>query len=383
MGRGISYFASLAAALALAGAPVRGGAAAEPITIGLVGEMSGANAEMGAYQLNGIRLALDEINQAGGVLGRQLALRIEDSQSSNPGSVLALSTLAEAGNVAAVIGTIRSTQALAMLPTLLKVGIPMIIGGTDYTLTHANNPWLFRARPHDGDSAKAIADFGVNTLKRRHWVIIHTTETFGIGGKNRLTQALRAYGVTPVLSQGFRNNTQDGSFVAEAIKRSGADVLATYIYSPDNVAAFAQQLQKSRVNLSWVGSSSVGAMSSVRLGGSALHGSYAITDFVPEANPQARAFARKYQEKYGQEPDVYSSWAYDATHILALAIGRANSTRPDAIRRAILAIRAYAGVEGTYNYDSNGDALHGYNIVKNEGGKIVFLKHVDFTATTP
>ncbi|MET3130959.1 branched-chain amino acid transport system substrate-binding protein [Oxalobacteraceae bacterium GrIS 1.11] len=350
--------------------------AAEPINIGLVGEMSGSNAEFGGYQLNGIRLALDELNQAGGVLGRPLALQIEDNQSSNPGSVLALSKLVGAGNVAALIGTVRSTQVLAMMPAVLKAGIPMMVGGTDYTLTHANNPWIFRARPHDGDSAKAIADFGVNTLKRKKWVIVHSTETFGIGGKNHLTEALKAFGVTPLLVQGFRNDTQDSSFVLDAIKQSGADVLATYVVSPTNVTAFAMQLRKADVTIPWIGSPSVGAMSTVKLGGSALYGSYSVIDFFPETNPEAQVFSKKYREKFGLEPDIYSSWAYDAVHILALAIRNANSTKPAAIRKAILAIQAYKGVEGTYNYDANGDALHGYNIVKNDHGKIVFIKYV-------
>ena len=92
----------------------------------------------------------------------------------------------------------------------------------------------------------------------------------------------------------------------------------------------------------------------------------------------AREFTKRYKERYGIYPDNFASWAYDALNILALAMNTAKSTEPEAIRKAILAIKGYKGLEGNYEFDSRGDGLHGYNVVKNEGGKIVFIKRVDF-----
>ena len=172
--------------------------AAESIKIGLMAESTGANADAGTYQINGAKLALEEINKSGGVLGRPLELKIEDNQSSNPGSVLALSKLASAGDITAFIGSVRSTQIQAVAPTVIKLGLPMVIGGTDYGLTHSGNPWIFRARPNDSYSAKVIADYGFNALKLKKWAIVHSTDAFGNGGKTNLTESLKALGVTPV-----------------------------------------------------------------------------------------------------------------------------------------------------------------------------------------
>ena len=102
--------------------------AADTIKLGLVAESSGANAEAGIYQINGAKMAVEEVNAAGGVLGRQFELKIEDNQSTNPGSVLALSKLTSPGDLTALIGSIRSTQIQAMGPTVMKTGIPMIMG---------------------------------------------------------------------------------------------------------------------------------------------------------------------------------------------------------------------------------------------------------------
>jgi branched-chain amino acid transport system substrate-binding protein len=351
--------------------------AAEPIKIGFVAEVTSSNAETGAYQVNGARLAVEEINLAGGVLGRPLTLQIEDNQSTNTGSLLAFANLTEDKSVIAAIGPNRSTQILAMMPAILAAGIPTMIGGTDYTLTHAGNPWVFRARPHDGHSAKAMANFGVNLLNRRKWAIVYTADAFGIGGKNFLVEALQKFGMTPILVQSLNDSTQDFTPIVRAIKQSGADMIATYVTRPNDVAALARKMRQEDIQTTLIGSPSMSGAVALRIGGDALHGSYSVSDFAAEASPEAASFAKKYKEKSGLEASHYSSWTYDAIHLLAAAIKSANSTRPDAIRKALLAINGYKGAQGLYRYDANGDGLHGYNIVKNEQGKIVFIMHYE------
>jgi len=254
----------------------------------------------------------------------------------------------------------------------------VMIGGTDPGLTHVNNKWLFRCRPNDSFSSLVIADFGVNTLKLKKWAIIHSTDAFGTGGKDALVAALQKHGITPVLVQGYTNNSQDFTPIVLAIKKSGADVIGTYMTNSPDVGIFARQLRQLGVNSAWVGSPSVITDTALKLAGPSLYGVYAIADFTPGASHEAKAYAEKYKAKYDRDPDVYSSWAYDAMHVLANAINAAKSTAPDAIRKAILSTCGYKGVEGTYCFDENGDGLRGYNVVKNDDGKIVFMKHIDF-----
>ncbi len=363
-------------ALATVAAPVN---AAEPIRIGLVSEITGPNAEAGANTVNGAKLALEEVNKSGGVLGRPLELKIEDNQSTNPGSVLAVSKLGSEGNLAALIAPVRSTQVQASAPTIAKLGLPTMIGGSDYSLTHSGHAWLFRARPNDSYSAKVIVDYGVNTLKKKKWAIIYSTDTFGTGGKNMVVEELKLLGVTPLLLQGYTNNSQDFTPIVLAIKQSGADIIASYTPFSTDAAILATQMRQLGVNTPWIGSATLVSDSTMKLAKDALHDTYSVSDFFADANPEAQAFAQKYKLQFGREADFYSSWSYDAVHILALAMNRAKSTKPDDIRKEILAIRGLKGAEGTYNFDKNGDGLHGYNIVKNENGKIVFLKHTAFT----
>lgn len=354
--------------------------AAEPIKIGVVSTLTGPYAEWGTFQVNGLKLALEDINKAGGILGRQVELRIEDNASSNPGTVLSFTKLFTDPEVKGIVGPIASTQIQAASPAIAKSGVPTMIGGTDPSLTHIDNKWVFRARPNDLFSSKVIADFGVNTLKLRKWAIVHATDAFGNGGARALTEELQKLGITPVLDQGYTSNSQDFAPVVLAVKKSGAEVLGTYMTVPADQGIFAKQLRQLGVNIQWIGSPTTAAVTTRTLAGEALYGAYAVADFNADANDAARAYTKRYFERYNIYPDNFSSWAFDALNILALAMNNANSAEPEAVRKAILAIRGYKGLEGTYDFDTRGDGLHGYNVVKNDGGKLVFIKRVDFPA---
>jgi branched-chain amino acid transport system substrate-binding protein len=370
-----------AASVVLAGALVLMAGAAEaadPIKIGMVVPMSGPGAESGRFQAQGAKLAAEEINKAGGVLGRPLELVIEDDQTTNPGTVLAFSKVAGDADIPAFIGPIRSTQIHAMAPDALKLGKPVMIGGTDPTITHMGNAWLFRFRPNDSYSARVIADFGVKALGKKKWAIIHSTDAFGTAGMKNLVESLKGLGIEPVLVQGYPNNSQDFTPVALAVKQSGADVMGTYMTQEPDQGIFAKQLRQLGVTLTWVGSPTTVTITALKLAGPALYGSYAVVDFNKDSSETAKAFSTKYAATYKSETDYFSSWTYDAMRVLADAIGHAKNLQPETIREAILAVKGYAGAEGIYNFDRNGDGLHGYNIVKNNNGTIVFDKHIDF-----
>ncbi len=352
--------------------------AADPIKIGVVSTLTGPYAEWGTFQVNGLKLALEDIQKAGGILGRQVELRIEDNASTNPGTVLSFTKLFTDPDIKGIVGPIASTQIQAASPAIAKAGVPTMIGGTDPSLTRIDNKWVFRARPNDLYSSKVIADFGVNTLKLKKWAIVHATDAFGNGGAKALTDELQKLGITPVLDQGYTSNSQDFAPVVLAVKKSGADVLGTYMTVPADQGIFAKQLRQLGVNIQWIGSPTTAAVTTRNLAGEALYGSYAVADFNADANDAARAYTKRYYERYGIYPDNFSSWAFDALSILALAMNNAKSTEPEAVRKAILAIKGYKGLEGSYEFDARGDGVHGYNVVKNEGGKVVFIKRVDF-----
>jgi len=348
------------------------------IKIGMCVPVTGPAAEQGLWAQNGAKLALAAVNKAGGILGKQVELVIEDDQTTNPGIVLAFSKLAAQSDIVAFLGSVRSTQVHAMAPDVLKLGKPVMIGGTDPTLTHMGNQWLFRYRPNDSYSGRVIADFGVNTLGKKKWAIVHSTDAFGTAGGKALTAALEKLGAPPVLDQGYANQSQDFTPVVLAVKQSGADVLGSYFTFENDLGIFARQLRQLGVTIPWMGSPTTVNVSAIKLAGPTLYGTYGVADYAEESSEASKAFGKAYRETYKVAPDLQSAWPYDAVTVLSAAINKAGSTDPGKIREAILGLKKFPGAEGEYNFDQNGDGLHGYNVVRNEKGTIVFDKHIEF-----
>ena len=348
------------------------------VRVGMVLPVTGPGADAGRFALDGAKLALADVNKAGGVLGKPLELVTEDDQTTNPGAVLAFSKLASQPDIVAFLGSIRSTQNHAMAPDILKTAKPVCFGGTDPTLTHLGNPWLFRFRPNDSYSARVIADFGIGTLGKKKWALVHSTDAFGTSGAKALTEALGTSGATVVLDQGYSNQSQDFTPVVLAVRQAGAEVIGSYFTFENDLGIFARQLRQLGVNLPWVGSPSITNVTALKLAGPALYGTYGVADYAEEASDAARAYGKAYRDAYRLEPDNQSSWTFDAVTVLAQAINAAGKTDPQAIREALLAVKGHVGAEGTYAFDANGDGLHGYSVVQNEKGRMSFTKRVDF-----
>jgi branched-chain amino acid transport system substrate-binding protein len=348
------------------------------LKVGMVLPVTGPAADSGKYALTGAKIALDRVNKAGGVLSRQVEIVTEDDQTTNPGAVLAFSKLAAQPDIVAFIGSIRSTQNHAMAPDILKTVKPVCFGGTDPQLTKLGNPWLFRFRPNDSYSGRVIAAYGVETLGKKNWAIVHSTDAFGTSGGKALTDSLGKFGAKVAIDQGYPNQSQDFTAVVLAIKQSGADVIGSYFTFENDLGIFARQLRQLGVTVPWVGSPSITTATAIKLAGPALYGTFGVADYAEESSPAAKEFAQLYRKAARTEPDNFGSWTYDAVGVLCAAINKAGSTDPNKIRVAILATKGYNGAEGEYNFDQYGDGLHGYNIVRNEKGKIVFDKHIEF-----
>ncbi|UOF92455.1 ABC transporter substrate-binding protein [Fodinisporobacter ferrooxydans] len=348
------------------------------IKIGLMADMTGPAALSGKEKLNGAQLAVDEINAAGGINGKKLKLVTEDDQGTNQGGVASFQKLVSDPSIVAVVGSIRSTIVQATDTYVKKTQIPVMIGGTNPGLTHAGDKWVFRARPNDNYSSKALASYITQDLKGKKVAILHDTDAFGSAGGKLLDQDLKQMGATVVSDQGYTTATKDYTAYLENIKKSGADVLGTYMTNSEDAAQMIRQLRQLGLNIKVAGSPSIIDQVTIKLAKQQLEGVYGVADFVTNGNDAAKKFTAAYKAKYGNNPDNYSSYPYDAINILANAMKKVG-TDPNKLRQAILDTQHYQGAEGEYNFDKNGDGLHSYTVVEIKGGKVVPIKTVSFT----
>ena len=356
--------------------------AAEPLRIGMLGSLTGPEATGAqADAVRGARLAAEEVNKAGGVLGgRPVELVVEDTQATQAGAVAAFSRLAARPDLVAFIGPDRSAWVHALAADVVRAGRPMMVGGTDPALTRLGNPWLFRCRPNDAYSARVIAEYGVRTLAARRWAIVHADDAFGIAGRDALTRELGRLGVEPVLARGLAPDVRDvqaATPVVQAARDASADLIASYLLPHQFVPLAVQLRQGGSGGAAWIGSPGITAAVVRERAGPALEGAYGVTDFAPEAGPAAAAFARRYEAAYGRPADPFSAWAFDAVTLLAKAVADASATEPERLRAALLAIRGHEGAQGTYRFDANGDGLRGYNVVRHAGGRWVFERRIE------
>ena len=303
--------AGLAASLA---APMlsRVARAAETLKIGMVIPVTGPAAAVGGYALAGAKIALDRVNKSGGVLGKQLELVTEDDQTTNPGAVLAFSKLAAQPDIIAFLGPVRSTQNHAIANDILKTAKPFCFGGTDPALTKMGNPWMIRFRPNDSYSGRVIASYGIETLGKKNWALVHSTDAFGTSGNNLLAAAIGKLGGKVAIDQGYPNQSQDFTPVVLAIKSSGADVIGSYFTYENDQAIFARQAKQLGLTIPWVGSATTVAAAALKLAGPALWGTYAVTDYAADSSPAAKEFAKLYAAVSSAPPDLQSAWPYDA-----------------------------------------------------------------------
>ncbi|MCG6535987.1 MAG: ABC transporter substrate-binding protein, partial [Syntrophales bacterium LBB04] len=172
--------------------------AAEEIRIGFTPPVTGTHAASGSLQVKAIKLALKEINAAGGVNGKKIDLRIVDNQSTNPGALASLQNAVDQEKVLALIGFLYSTQVFATADAIKNYGIPTFIGATNVNLTRQGNPWLFRVRPDDSIAAGAMVKYIKEDTKFTKIGLLHDADAFGTGGADLVEKGATEAGLSVV-----------------------------------------------------------------------------------------------------------------------------------------------------------------------------------------
>jgi branched-chain amino acid transport system substrate-binding protein len=366
---------SLVWAMAMAVAGI-GIVSAADIRIGFTPPVTGASAAEGALQLKAIKLALKQINAAGGVNGKKVDLVVADNQSTNPGALAALQKAVEQEKVLAMIGSVKSTQVLAMSDAIKNYGIPTMIGGTNVTLTRQDNPWLFRVRPDDSIAAAAMVKYIKEDAKFTKVGILHDTDAFGTGGADLVEKGCKEVGLTVVKREKYTTKEKDYTAQLLSIKNAGAQVMVLYGTNPEDAAVIQRQYRQLGLPFKYVGSPSSQMKDCLNLSKEAAEGLIAIADFVPGQSEVNRKYSEDYKKEYNEDYDTTSAWTYDALNILINAIRKAGEDRTK-IREAILATQGYKGVLGTFSFTPNGDGLSEVSVVQIEKGKPKLLKIVN------
>ena len=348
------------------------------IRIGIATSITGAFSVEAPYYVNEARMFEKEINQAGGVNGKTLKILITDDQSTNPGALNCLTKAVEQDKVLAFIGPVKSTQILAMSDAVKAYGIPMLVGGTNATITKQGNPWLFRCRVSDAIVAPALIKYVKEEMKLTKIGILHSSDAFGSGGADLLEEYAKTSGLIIVDRERF--NLQDRDFTAQLLrlKQAGAEVMIPYSAGHEEFARIIVQYRQLGTPYQFLGAPAIGTKTVLDLAKETAEGLMGFVDAVPGMNETNRKFVETYRKEFNSEPDMQASWEYDALNILINAIRKGGEDRAK-IREAILATQGYEGIYGMYNFTPDGEGLHGgpFAIIKDGRPQMVKMVYVD------
>jgi branched-chain amino acid transport system substrate-binding protein len=350
-----------------------------PVYIGEVVPLTGPDAgpAAGLYEQDGVTLAIRQINARGGINGRPLQVIRADDRSTPAGAIAAFGRLVRSSRITAVIATSTGFINQAMAPSIKKAGIPVMIGGGAGILTHEGDPWVFCTGHSEAYTARALSTFTVETLHLTGVAVLHSDNVSQNFANAQLLADLKSLGVTPVIDQVMPRNATDLTAQVLAIKKSGARALISLSTGFEDLPLLGRQMRQAGVHLTWLGNVNLGVKEVRRQGGALFYGTYVVTQYAPGQSSEALAFDRYSRATLHLPGDFGSAYANDGVQILAKVM-RQVGTRPQAIRRGILAIRGYRGAMGTYNFDRNGESLCQATVVQNIHGRRHVVKVLSF-----
>ena len=348
---------ALAAALAASGTLAL---AADPIKIGVAGPFTGGSSSMGVSMRDGVRLAAEEINKAGGVLGRQIVLVERDDEAKNERGVQIAQELINKEKVTATVGYINTGVALASQRFFQEAKIPVFNNvATGSLITHQfdDQPenYIFRNAAHDSIQAPMIVEEAITRRGFKKVAILADSTNYGQLGRADLEKALALKGIKPVAQEKF--NVKDVDMTAQLLKakEAGAEVILTYGIGPE-LAQIANGMTKLGWKVPMVGSWTLSMANYIDNAGPAGEGARMPQTFIQEpTTPKRQSFIINYLKTFNPknariDSPVSAAQGYDSIYLLAAAIKQAGSTEGPKIKAALEDLKTpVEGVVTTYN----------------------------------
>jgi branched-chain amino acid transport system substrate-binding protein len=372
------------ACLMMAGAAEAQTAFQGPIKIGIVGPFSGRGAEAGERVASAVKMAVEELNAAGGIQGVKIETVIGDDEGVPEKSTLVAQRLADDPMVVGVIGPMNSGAVLAAGTIYERAGLPFITPtATNARVTEQGWKMAHRLAGRDDREGPASAIFIADDIKPKKVLLISDKTAFQAGIVQEVQRMLKQRGVADATVEEVSDQDRDLSPLITRIKASGADFVYLGMTAPQ-AALFMKQAAQAGVKVQGLGNGSLRERESfIKAAGGDAEGifvSYNAQD--PRLVPEAKEFIQKFEAKYKKSVSAYEPQAYDATMILLNAIKTAGAkggkvNRADVVA-AIKAVKGYRGVLGLpITFDAKGDiAAAPINIFRVKGDDFVLVKPV-------
>jgi branched-chain amino acid transport system substrate-binding protein len=359
------------------------GADHSTIPIGFFGDLSGPTFNYGQSAVNGVLMAADEINQAGGINGHRLDIVIEDDKGSPETSAQITNRLTHQYKVVAIIGAGASGNSLAAAPNAQSARVPLISpSSTNPAVTQAGD-YIFRACFIDAFQGEVMARFAANTLKAKTAAImLDFNSPYSRGLTEFFELSFAKLEGRIATKQSYSQGDADFRGQLSVIKAAGPDVIYIPGYYGD-VALIAKQARQLGITQPLLGADGWDAPELWELGGDALNGCYISNHYsVDDPSETIQTFVRNYRLRYGNlTPDAHAALGYDALRFLANAIQKAATTEGPKLREALAETKNFPGVTGIISMDASRNAVKPAVILKLNDGTYIYQETIQPAAT--
>ncbi len=366
----------LTALLALAAAVAARGA--DTIKIGEYASLTGKDATFGQSQHKGIVMAFEEINAAGGVLGKKIELVFEDNQSKAGESATVAKKLLSRDKVIALLGEVASSRSLEVTAIAQAAKVPMISPAATNPAVTEKGTYIFRVCFIDPFQGTVMAKFAQEDLKaKRVATLTSVSNAYSVGLARFFKETFTKSGGTVAIEQKYSEGDKDFRAQLTAIKAANVDAVFVPGYYTE-AALIARQARSLGLTIPFIGGDGWESEKLLEIGGPALNGCYYSTHFSPE-NKEANvaSFVQRFKQRWQNEtPDAFAALGYDAAFVLVDAIKRAGTTDGPKLRAALAATKDFVGATGVTTIDKKRNATKGATIIAIKDGKLQFHKTV-------
>lgn len=354
------------------------GVTADSVLIGEYGSLTGPEATFGQSTHNGVMLAVEEMNAAGGIKGKKILVKTYDDQGKTQEAGTAVTRLITDDKVIALIGEVASSLSIAGGRVAQQYSVPMISPSSTNAQVTTIGDMVSRVCFVDSFQGFAAAKFAKENLKITKVAALYDQgQAYSKGLKDDFKKAFTAMGGVVPTEQAYTGGDQDFSAQLTSIRETKPDAIYVPGYYTD-VGNIALQARKLGIKVPLLGGDGWDSSKLAEIGGQAIEGSYYTNHYSHEQNrPEVQTFVATYKTKYGQVPDGLAALGYDAAKLLFNAMGRAASWDGKTLAAAIADTKDFPGVTGVITIDSQRNAQKPAVVVQMKNGNPTYVATIE------
>jgi branched-chain amino acid transport system substrate-binding protein len=373
--KGIHFLAAMIGIFAFLAPASHSSASDGEIRMGVLAPLTGSIASFGQEQQNATKMAVDEINAAGGILGKKIQLFIQDDENKPDQAAAAAQKLINDNKVTVIIGGMSSSCTMAAAPIAQRAGVIMISPWSTNPKATAAGDFIFRACFSDEFQGAVQANYAVKALGKKRIAQLLDVSNDGSKGQGEVFQkAAKALGAEIIAVESFGGGDRDFKSQLTKIKATNPDLLDLPNYYAED-ALIMSQAKELGLNIPVIGGDGNDSPDLIKIGGASVEGFYFTNHYSPDdPRKEVKTFRDKYQGQFKAVPGAGAALSYDAVLLYKMGAEVAKSLDSAKVRDSLKDLKNVTGLvtASSFSFDANRNGVKSAVILQVSGGKVLY-----------